>query len=224
MVTEQRARTLVTGGNPDKLFPVPPEEAFAEVEGPVEYIEAPDVERVAAALIGTCSEFSHLRERALVYLWRAEGGKTKGKATLGKCAKPSGLLKHFAEADFMVWLAADHVRGMQFSAWQVEALVYHELLHAGATDKGEPVLWPHDFEGFRPEVSRYGAWKPDLAEAAKSFQPRLPLADGPSLRDDGVEEVTIRSSINGQEREVHLTPEQFVAAPGAIGRSLAGSV
>lgn len=126
------------------------------------------------------ARYPYLQEAAqdlrIKYLWKAKGGAKGGKATLGKCVKTSGLASFYSSADFVVWLAADHAWAFELNAEQVEALLFHELLHIGkeATDAGAVYyVRPHDFEGFRAEVHEYGFWSADIKEAAEVFQLRL---------------------------------------------------
>jgi hypothetical protein len=167
MVTTER-RTLITGGDPAARFLPPRDEQFEEAGD--DFLPAPDLERIGSALIaGHEARFGHLQSREVVFLWKRKGGAAGGKPTLGKCQRPTGLLKHFAGVDFVIWAAADHCRAVQMAAYQVEGLLFHELLHAGEDNEGRAVIWPHDFTGFRAEVEEYGAWKPDLSDAARSF-------------------------------------------------------
>ena len=131
------------------------------------------------------TRFGHLRDREVVYLWKASGGKANGKLVLGKCQKAAGLVAHFSKADWVVWLSADHGRDLGLTRWQVEAALYHELLHAGQNEQTmEPAVYPHDAEMFRAEIEQYGLWKSDLRFVADCFQGVLPMfGDAPS--DDG---------------------------------------
>lgn len=134
--------------------------------GDTDYLPAPGLERIGDSHIHHMAEFAHLHDAAIVFLWKRKGGGGRGRETLGKCQKPSGLLLHFAECTFVIWCAADHVRMHELTLRQVEALVYHELCHA--TVKEDPhgertwVTAPHDVEAFTPEIRRYGLWKEDL--------------------------------------------------------------
>lgn len=119
----------------------------------------------------------HLRRLSVTYLWKRQGGKSKGRATFGKCSKPSGLLKHFNEAHFVVWLAADHCRAAGYGDREIEALLFHEMLHTAVSEVDEntgrgggPALVPHDLEVFRAEVEVYGLWAPELQEVAPAFR------------------------------------------------------
>lgn len=147
--------------NDNVRYPVPGEDRFEENE--LDFIEGNDLARLAEEDIlplhgsDLCMSFDQYDVR---YLWKREGGKTGGKSTLGACQKPSGVLRYFAGCDFVIWVAADHTRG--FTYHQMRALVFHELLHVGETDKGKATVYPHDFEGFEAEIRAYGFWKPDI--------------------------------------------------------------
>lgn len=181
--------TLLTGGDPDEQYPAPSNDRFLvddwwdtphgdDKEPPRhDFIAAADVERIAAALIARHdATFKHLGELAVAYRWKREGGDAGGKATLGKCVKTAGLVKHFGGVDFVIWLAADHCRSLRLTRWQVEALVYHELLHTERDEKGKPIVIPHDFAGFAKEIEHYGLWQPDLVLAGCAIQHlQLPL-------------------------------------------------
>ena len=107
----------------------------------------------------------------IVYLWKRKGGRRGGKAILGRCQRPTGLLAKFCHADFIVWLGADHHTQFRSTRFQVEANVFHELCHTDEDEeKDEARMVPHDYEGFCREVELYGAWQSDLARAAKAFE------------------------------------------------------
>lgn len=162
-------RKLITGGDPEQLFPVPSEQDFDKAGS--EYLDAPDLETIGEALIDKQGGFGHLREMKITYLWKMKGGTRAGKAILGKCQRPTGLLAKFCDAEFIVWLAADHHAAFRSTRFQVEATVFHKLCHTDHDEQNdEPRLVPHDFEAFCREVELYGAWRPDLEKAAQTFQ------------------------------------------------------
>jgi Putative phage metallopeptidase len=135
---------------------------------------------LAGELIVSCPELRHLGDAAMGFLWKRKGGASKGKSTLGKCQKPSGLLAHFARYDFIVWLAADHATEYQFSGVQLEALLYHELCHADLDEDEETgdrqwTIKPHDVEAFGSEVRRYGLIFEDVRSFAKEAARQLTL-------------------------------------------------
>lgn len=137
-------------------FHIPEDDEFDDVDFMTgEYITA-----VANNLFAT--KVKWIADLSIVYLWKRKGGYGKGKAVLGKCQRPTGILKHFANYDFVIWLAADNMRDANFRELQVEATLYHELCHAGHDLKGNPVVIPHDYEGFCAEIMEYGLWRSDL--------------------------------------------------------------
>lgn len=167
-------RSLVTGGDPEALALVPGPEQFRRAGE--EFLPAPEVERIAEALIGRHRDlFSWAGETRISYFWKDKGGVSEGKAVLGKCVKLSGLAKKGIGGDFAIWLAADTARETQLTAWQMEASVFHELCHIGWDgEKGRPAIEYHEFEGFRAELRAYGAWQPDLQRLVSEVQ-QLPL-------------------------------------------------
>lgn len=194
------ARRLVTGGNPDAPAGPPTEEDFVprawldadarrtpedDAAPHDDYRPAPDVQHVAETLIAKHHRFRHLRDVRLDYRWKRRGGATAGKATLGKCVKVSGLVKDYTDATWIVWLAADHA--LALDAYQLEALIFHELLHAETDEEGEkPIVRPHDAECFVAEIEHYGLWMTDLVrvgQAARSVQ--MPLFEEADEDEEG---------------------------------------
>jgi hypothetical protein len=164
--TRERKLISVPDEHPDTAYTrIPDAEAF----GDADFLRAKDLESIATMMIDHYEgQFGHLRKFSIGYAWKRAGGASKGASTLGKTVKGSGLVRYFSQHDFIIWLAADHLREFnegergeaQIPAtfWQVEALLYHELMHAEANEKEEPVYKGHDFEGFTKEITEYGAW------------------------------------------------------------------
>lgn len=187
-LAEQRdlAIRIGTGSlHPEDTYPVPSESAF-EIPDPdrgkddepayEDYLPATDIERIAASLIARHPEdFKHLKGAKIAYRWKREGGKVGGKVKYGQCRKLDGIGRHFAGADFLIWLGADTCRAQRYTARQIEALTFHELLHIGLSDGDEPrlVLAPHDFEGWGRELAVYGMWHRDLKIIGRTLQ--MPL-------------------------------------------------
>lgn len=150
-------------------FEIPKEHEFEEHE----YLIAPELAAIASRLIKTYDDFSPVAfadfTYLFTYLWKLTGGKTGGKNKLGACQKPSGLLKHYAETDFIIWLAADHC--FRYNEYQITALIFHELKHAGYNpENGKYEIITHDFEGFNREVEIFGAWKSDVYALGNAFK------------------------------------------------------
>ncbi len=152
----------------------------AEIEFSDEaYIAAPDLLSLAESLIAQYPDtLSHITNLELAILWKKSGGKRGGKGVFGKTAKRGGLMSAFTTADFIIWLAADHVAAAEYTDGQITALLHHELLHIGWQEpdeddedgEGKVVLVGHDVEFFTEEVRVYGAWDALLKEAAESFK------------------------------------------------------
>lgn len=172
----ERVRRLVDGADPDApTFPPTGTEwvnrqYLARGGNPLsesapldDWRPAPEIERIAELLIAKHRRFKHLRNRQVVYRWNREGGQIGGKDTLGKCVKVSKGIRAFdVAADFLIWIAADHCQFHHLTAYQLEALIFHELCHAAETEKGKPKIAPHDVTAFVAEVQEYGLWMADL--------------------------------------------------------------
>lgn len=101
------------------------------------------------------------------FLWKEKGGQKGGLATLGKCVLLSGLARHFGESDYVIWIAADHARAWELDDGQLEALLYHELLHCELitdenSDEVRAGVRGHDAEVFFDEIAKYGLWRESL--------------------------------------------------------------
>lgn len=174
---------------PGELYGAPSEKLF-DIDGEGDFLPTPDLQDIAQVLIDRCTEFEHLLGQKIIYLWRREGGEQQGLATMGKCQKTSGLIKHFAESEWVIWLAADHVNSYSLMRGQVEALLHHELCHAGEMidkegNKKAKVIG-HDFDGFIANVRRYGAWNENLKLCRNAWE-QLSLFD---YRDGDVDKET----------------------------------
>jgi hypothetical protein len=180
-------RTLVAGGDPDGRAPIPWAGQFEDRDGrDLDFIPAPALQDIAIALTDAVEGFAHLHRAVVKFRWKREGGARAGRATYGKCVKASGLTRHFGDCDFVIWAAADHLRAAQFTNWQLEALVYHELCHIVENpESGALGLVGHDWEGFASELARYGAWDASIKRIARIAQ-QLPLI--PFDEPDGDEE------------------------------------
>jgi hypothetical protein len=155
--------TTVTAPGPRRLV-MPPEDD--EFDG--DFLPALAVEKLADELR---MRHNMPTEISIAYLWKRKGGKTKGKTVLGRCNMVSGLTKYYGSVDFVIWLAADNCREAALTQHQFEALIHHELQHAGVDDESlEPKLIGHDIEEFRATIEHYGLWDADLIAAAHSFE------------------------------------------------------
>lgn len=118
---------------------------------PVEYVRSTVAEEIGRGLMQGIARLGHLRIFVIHYLFRnKETWESAGKAVLGQMKRPSGLLKEYASADFIVLLNWQAWRNM--TPMQRVALVYHELRHG----EGDGKLCGHDFEGFFDELALFG--------------------------------------------------------------------
>lgn len=156
---------------------IPEDHCFIDEEGnETDFLMAQGLRGMAVQLINRHeTRFSHLAAAQFCVLWKRSGGEKAGKATLGQTQRAGGLVRFFAETEFVIWLAADHLRTLEVTRQQLEALLFHELCHiAWDPQRGRRRLVGHDFQGFLTEVKEYGAWISDLEAAAKVMQ-QLPL-------------------------------------------------
>lgn len=172
---EFEGRALVTGGDPDVRAKLPGPAAFTDAAGDLtDYAPAPDVERIANLLIARCRDLHFLRDVRVRFLWRRKAQNKNGKMVLGTCQKLSGLPQYaLGGGDFLIVLNRENCGLAGLTAWQIEALVYHEMNHIAPPDEDDPestvALVGHDVEEFRAVIDRYGLWKTDLREVAPSF-------------------------------------------------------
>ena len=151
-----------------RAYLIPSEDTFDEAD----YLPGHDLEALLSKLIDRhATLFSHIERLKIVCLWKAKGGASKGKQTFGKVQAATGLVGFFSEADFVIWLAADHLREKNASERTVEACLFHEACHIQwDADGGKVLVVDHDFYGFTEELRAYGAWRTDLEKAAKAFE------------------------------------------------------
>lgn len=185
MVTAVRGRErkliCVPDEHPDTAYTrIPDPEAFDDPASDGDFLRAKDIESIATALIDHYeAQFAHIRKMRVGYVWKRTGGASHGNNTLGKTVKSSGLARYFSGTNFVIWLAADHLRALNgdnspATFWQVEALTYHELMHIAINEEEAPMLRGHDFEGFAKEITEYGPWD-EAAEVMRIAYKQLEL-------------------------------------------------
>lgn len=152
---------------------VPDEDQFDGAD----FMPAPELDDLYEQLVDQHDSLEHLRLVEVAIRWKRSGGKKGGRPVFGKTVKRSGLVSAFTDADFIVWLAADHVLEAEYTDRQIAALLHHELMHISYEDPEDDeegarkyVLVGHDFEGFKAELLTYGAWEEMLQEAADAFR------------------------------------------------------
>lgn len=150
---------------PSIIFP-PQDTEF----GNADYLVSFDLDQIIVDLIKkNPQQFGHLASFEILSVWRKKGGKSKGRAIMGACIKPSGLVTAYTAADYIVSVSADHVREYQLQGRELESVVFEQLCKAGVDEKGNPILWDYDFQGFASQVREYGLINQDLRLAATAF-------------------------------------------------------
>lgn len=171
-------KRCINGSNPEAIF-----QPFQFTNEGGAFWDAPDLKAIAGQLIRKLPDFP--AEAGVRYLWKAQGGHTAGKGTYGKCVKASGLTEFLADADYVIWLAHDFVSELRFTNYQVEALLYHNLLHVIVEQSEDgPVklkVRAHDIEAFREEISEYGFWAYGIVAFAQTVQRQLSFEDAMAM-------------------------------------------
>jgi predicted metallopeptidase len=130
------------------------------------YWKSEEIADIAEQLIASYHE--HLAGETIIYLFRSEHSEEKGKITLGKARKITGLNAFLAtkpieeepvEPPVLYVIEIAYDTWLKLTGPQRIALVDHELQHI--TPDG---LRAHDVEEFRAIVARHGMWKPDLKD------------------------------------------------------------
>lgn len=164
------ANNSTLSDDPYGRFYVPPDEHFSDIG----FLESRPLEMLAAQLVANWRELGHLKQASIGVLWKQKGGKSGGKEVWGKANKTSGLVLHYSRHDFIIWLAADHCREGEITNGDLEALLYHELCHCDMEmDDNGNVKWAirgHDVTAFYTELTRYGAWTPELRHMRKTYE------------------------------------------------------
>lgn len=156
-----------------EVFSAPSPREFMEAGS--EFLESGHLRDMADELIGRYPDVSWLEQWRLTFLWKRDGGKPGGRVKLGACMKPPALAKHYANTDWVIWIAANHVRDYRLTEDQIYALLFHEMLHCTITGQDKAAIRGHDFEAFTAEVREFGAWKLDLQWAQEVFNNQIPL-------------------------------------------------
>lgn len=153
---------------------VPGEGEFSEED---EFLMDPILDSLFSDVVMAYDALAHIEAHGIsvALRWKRKGGKSQGKAVFAKCQKPSGLLKHFAGVDFVIWLAADNIESEDWSTVQIGKLLYHEARHIGwdeGDDEHDPhaVMVGHQVELFLGEIADTGAWERSRDALSKDFQ------------------------------------------------------
>lgn len=107
-------------------------------------------------LIDKEPELKDLKEAKISIIFLASDAEKKsgGKIIFGQCEKVAEKYKWGIPCDFTITVFEPNVE--EFSDKQIQILLFHELLHIGFNDKGDPYVRPHDLEDFKAIIDRYG--------------------------------------------------------------------
>lgn len=118
---------------------------------PEEFVLSELGRRIGDGMIEGVYRLAPLAQFRIDYLFRRKDNwKDKGRNVLGQMKRPSGLLKMYSRADYVLLL--DYRAWLAMTPMQRVALVYHELRHGDAEGK----IRGHDFEGFFDELKLFG--------------------------------------------------------------------
>lgn len=136
------------------------------------YNVAPDLEQIAKVVLKKYSELEGLRESdcRIGYQW-SDGNRKKGEADVyADTTKVNTKVKEFSECDFVITFY-DICRELE--TWQLERIMFHELLHVGYSGSGECKVNNHDIEDFRLCISKWGMewlWKQEETEEEEEVE------------------------------------------------------
>lgn len=116
--------------------------------------------RIGRRMIASLPEFESIREGdvAIAFLASDVEKKKDGRLVFGDCTKVNKSRYDWCCAfDFFITIYEPNI--VDFNDTQLEALLFHELLHVGVNNDGiEPSFFvvPHDIEDFYAVMNKYG--------------------------------------------------------------------
>jgi hypothetical protein len=155
---------------PETLFGPPPDA----------FVEAPDVEDLAVAVLSECDEFGFIHTAVndglrIEYVFETkpfDALKEEVKPhTVAKTTKASPLWRAIAGVELVIQFRETfwHL----FTETQRKAVLHHEFTHVEIDPEGRLSLRPHDVEEFTSTVRRFGPYLPNrvaLVKAAQAWQ------------------------------------------------------
>lgn len=142
----------------------------------VELLRDEVLESVVQDLAERYPNLKHLSGLTIRVYWQKAGRTRNGAPNMGGIKKPSPWYEvgSGAGADYLLWLAADHIADQQYTGFQLEAFLFHQLCSLQQNEEGEVKVQAPDFVGYLPEIEAYGLWRVPLKEAGERFrQPSL---------------------------------------------------
>lgn len=99
-----------------------------------------------------------ISQATIIFLSSEHEKKEKGKIIHAQCEKVAEKYKWGIPCDFTITVFEPNVE--EFTEEQMEALIFHELLHVGIEFEGDGTekysIKPHDLEDFKLIIDRYG--------------------------------------------------------------------
>lgn len=122
----------------------------------MEYIVSPEMQEIAEKVIEENDELKHLRGGEVRIGYQLGNGQKKhgDMYVFGDCTKASSKTKAFSNVDFVITFYEPNVRDL--TDWQLERLMFHELLHVGYGGEDVCSVNPHDVADFRLCIEKWG--------------------------------------------------------------------
>ena len=148
-------------------------------DGEPEYWRDPQLEDMGKELVQEVHE--HLREAEISYLLTSKPMSNTGKTLAGKARKVSGILRYYAQSDFLIIVSNDFWQ--EAAIPERRALLDHEHCHCSVEydkDGGRQwILKGHDIEEFTAIVDRRGLWHDELEKFGQAVARQLELPFDP---------------------------------------------
>ena len=118
--------------------------------------KSPEYRRLGERIIKEHEDLHWIKECkiSIGYVESDKDKRTNGKIIYADCNKVQPLYKAYVPYDFIIRLYTTNT--LMLDEKQLDILMYHELLHVGMEDNGEPKIVPHDIEDFKCILDRYG--------------------------------------------------------------------
>lgn len=120
--------------------------------------ESTELKDLAEKIISKKINLYHISEWEyhVGYFYSDEKKYIGANKILGQCVKVSGILSHYCDFDFIIIIYEPNIIG--FNDGQLQALLYHELLHIGEDYR----IVKHNVQDFYEVLNEFGVdWQID---------------------------------------------------------------
>lgn len=140
----------------------------------MDYIDAPEVRKIAEELINTVEDHKDLRGAKIGFVFKTNGltWKKDGELVYGQAIKLSPRERFFSSLDLLVVINGAVWPGLPPATKR--ALVDHELSHFWCDD-GKWKIVGHDVEDFIGVIKRHGPWTRAVRELVAAGAKQLDL-------------------------------------------------